>query len=130
MGKEYDRSSDKSGDRRGRQSEPDGLTEEESFYSMETDDMLRVDRRKVPRPQAYWGSGSDLEPRFADHVQLYRVESHYHLTFGQSQVPITAGSGAAPVNEIRPIARVIVPKEVIRRMVTLIEMHQADGESR
>jgi hypothetical protein len=82
--------------------------------------MLRVDRRETSRPQAYWGEAASLEPQFADHVQLSRVESHYHITFGQSQVPVTTDSGTAPVNEIRPIARMIIPKDVIRRMVTLI----------
>lgn len=99
---------------------------QESYYSLDNDDMLRVDRRRVPRPQAYWGNAEELEPRFADHVQLSRVESHYHLTFGQSYVPITTDSGTAPVNEIRPIARMIIPQEVIRRMITLIEQNAKD----
>ena len=128
MGKESDNDPGRGGDKRGRRSDPGVPSEVESFYSTEKDDMLRVDRRKTPRPQAYWGSGHDLEPRFADHVQLSRVESHYHLTFGQSHVPITTDSGTAPVNEIRPIVRVIIPKDVIRRMVTLIEMRQQEEE--
>lgn len=126
MGKEQDVSWDRDGDMRSRRSEAVESNEEESFYSTEKDDTLRVDRRQTPRPQAYWGSGHDLEPRFADHVQLSRVESHYHLTFGQSHVPITTDSGTAPVNEIRPIVRVIIPKEVVRRMMTLIEMRQQE----
>jgi hypothetical protein len=90
--------------------------------------MLRVDRRKTPRPQAYWVGGSELEPRFADHVRLSRVESHYHLTFGQAHVPIGTDSGTAPVNEIRPIVRVVMPKEVVQRMIALLEQNPPDAE--
>jgi hypothetical protein len=100
-----------------------GTPKRESYYSLDTDDMLRIDRRKIPRPQAVWVDADALAPQFADHVQLSRVESHYHLTFGQSHVPITKDSGTAPVNEIRPIARMIIPQDVIRRMITLIEQN-------
>jgi hypothetical protein len=108
----------------------DGARKHESYYSLDTDDMLRVERRKTTRPQAYWGESDELEPRFADHVQLSRVESHYHLTFGQSQVPINTDSGTAPVNEIRPIARMIIPQEVIRRLVTLIKQSTRGEEKK
>lgn len=102
------------------------FSERESYYSLDTDDMLRIDRRKIKRPQAVWVDADVLAPQFADHVQITRVESHYHVTFGQSQVPITRDSRTAPVNEIRPIARMIVPKEVIRRMITMIEQDSPD----
>jgi hypothetical protein len=105
-----------------------GPHQRESYYSLDTDDMLRVERRKVPRPQAYWADAVALEPRFADHVQLSRVESHYHLTFGQSHVPITTDSGTATVNEIRPIARMIIPDDVIRRMIDLIQQNPPEGQ--
>lgn len=103
-----------------------GRQEDEAYYSLETDDMLRVDRRKVARPQAVWGTSDALEPRFADHVQIAKVESHYHLTFGQSHVPITGDSGAIPVHDIRPIARMIIPNDVIRRLMTLIQTNPPD----
>lgn len=126
MGKEKNESPARRNEEQARGGETGRSPVDESFYSSGKDDMLRVDRRRSPRPQVFWGGGQDLEPRFADHVQLSRVESHYHLTFGQSHVPITTDSGTAPVNEIRPIARVIVPRAVIRRMVTLIEMRQQE----
>ncbi len=105
---------------------PSGRQENEAYYSLETDDMLRVDRRRVARPQVVWGMTDDLEPRFADHVQIAKVGSHYHLTFGQSHVPITGDSGAIPVHDIRPIARMIIPKDVIRRLITLIQTNPPD----
>lgn len=114
------------GDPAGKARKSGSSPERESYYSLDTDDMLRVDRRKIKRPQAVWVDADALAPQFADHVQIARVESHYHLTFGQSQVPITADSGTAAVNEIRPIARMIVPKEVIRRMITMIEQNSPD----
>ena len=105
---------------------PSGRQEHEAYYSLETDDMLRVDRRKVARPQAVWGTTDVLEPRFADHVQIAKVESHYHLTFGQSHVTITSDSGAISVHDIRPIARMIIPNDVIRRLMTLIQTNPPD----
>jgi len=123
-----DRSSGLGGEARssGESSSRSGRQEHEAYYSLEADDMLRVDRRKAARPQSVWGTTDSLEPRFADHVQLAKVESHYHLTFGQSHVPITSDSGAIPVHDIRPIARMIIPNDVIRRLMTLIQTNPPD----
>ncbi|UCG88981.1 MAG: hypothetical protein JSW71_10775 [Gemmatimonadota bacterium] len=88
----------------------------ESYYSLERDNMLRVDRRSAQRTQSHWVVGDNLEPRFADHVQLTKVDQHYHLTFGQSRVPIVREENEpTPVTEIQPIVRLVLPEGVLQR---------------
>jgi hypothetical protein len=96
----------------------------ETYYTREHDGMLRVDRRQERRPQTYWVASDHMEPRFADHVQLTRVDRHYHLTFGQSRVPIVREeSEAAAMTVIQPVARVIIPEEVSRQLAVALQ-HQ------
>ncbi|UCD23751.1 MAG: hypothetical protein JSW51_12045 [Gemmatimonadota bacterium] len=101
----------------------DGAPEpRETYYTLERDGMLRVDRRQERRPQTYWVASDHMEPRFADHVQLTRVDHHYHLTFGQSRVPIAReDSETAAVSVIQPVARVILPEEVSRRLAAALQ---------
>ena len=47
---------------------------DEAYYSPERDSMLRVDRRQERRSQTYWVAATQLEPRFADHVQLITTQ--------------------------------------------------------
>jgi len=106
-------------DRRSRDVDPTG----ESYYSSEHDNMLRVDRRSARRNQTYWMAREHLESRFADHVQVTQIDEHYHLTFGQSRIPISRErSETASVVEALPIAKLILPEDVIKRLaVTLNE---------
>ena len=95
---------------------------DETYYSLGHDNMLRVNRRQEKRSQTYWVAASQLEPRFADHVQLTRVDRHYHLTFGQSRVPIAReASEPTAVSEIQPVARLILPEEVTIRLATALQ---------
>ena len=95
---------------------------DEAYYSLERDSMLRVDRRQERRSQTYWVAATQLEPRFADHVQLTRVDRHYHLTFGQSRVPIAReASEPTAVAEIQPVARLILPEEVTIRLADALQ---------
>ena len=95
---------------------------DETYYSLGRDSMLRVNRRQEKRSQTYWVASHQLEPRFADHVQLTRVNRHYHLTFGQSRVPIASeASEPAAVSEIQPVARLILPEEVTIRLVAALQ---------
>ena len=107
----------------------DGLPEpDETYYSLERDSMLRVNRRQARRPQTYWVAADGLEPQFSDHVQITRVDRHYHLTFGQSRVPIAREeSEPTAVSEIQPIARVILPEEVIRRLAAALRHKLLDA---
>jgi hypothetical protein len=110
---------ERASDRRSRDANPMG----ESYYSSEHDDMLHVDRRSMRRSQTYWVAGEHLESRFADHVQVTQVDEHYHLTFGQSRIPISReATETASVAEVLPIARLILPEDVIKRLaITLSE---------
>jgi hypothetical protein len=123
-------------ERGGRQGDRDRLKRDnsshsesgESYYSMERDNMLRVDRRKAHRPQSYWVVGDNLEPRFADHVQMTKVGQHYHLTFGQSRVPIAREENEpAEVTEIQPIVRLILPEDVTRRFEATLRRKLSDA---
>ena len=97
---------------------------QETYYTREHDGVLRVDRRQERRPQTYWVASDHMDPRFADHVQLTRVDRHYHVIFGQSRVPITReDSETAAVSVIQPVARVILPEEVSRRLAVALQ-HQ------
>jgi len=95
---------------------------DETYYSLGRDSMLRVNRRQERRPQSYWVASGQLEPRFADHVQLTRVDRHYHLTFGQSRVPIAREANEpAAVSEVQPVARLILPEEVAIRLAAALQ---------
>lgn len=95
---------------------------DETYYSLGRDSMLRVDRRQERRPQSYWVASGQLEPRFADHMQLTRVDRHYHLTFGQSRVPIAREANEpTAVSEIQPVARLILPEEVAIRLAAALQ---------
>jgi hypothetical protein len=117
-------SEDKSAGRRA-----DGMPiRKETYYSIESDGMLRVDRRQERRPETYWVGSGHMEPRFADHVQLTRVDRHYHLIFGQSRVPITQEKNeSVAVSVIQPVARLILPEEVARRLAVALQ-HQLQNE--
>ncbi len=112
-------------ERRSHDAAPTG----DSYYSSEQDNMLRVDRRRVRRSQTYWVGGEHMEPRFADHVQVTQVDEHYHLTFGQSRIPISREANElASVAEVLPVARVILPEDVIRRLaITLRDKMPGQG---
>ncbi len=95
---------------------------DETYYSLGHDSMLRVNRRQETRSHTYWVAVTQLEPRFADHVQLTRVDRHYHLTFGQSRVPIAReASEPTAVSEIQPVARLILPEEVTIRLAAALQ---------
>ncbi len=99
----------------------------ESYYSSEHDNMLRVDRRSARRTQTYWVAGEHLESRFADHVQVVQVDEHYHLTFGQSRIPISREANEpASVVEVLPVAKLILPEDVIRRLAVTLRDRAPD----
>jgi hypothetical protein len=101
---------------------------EESYYSLERDSMLRVDRRKAQRPQTYWVGADHMEPQFADHVQVVKVDRYYHFTFGQSRVPIAREENEpTAVTEIQPVARLILPEDVIRRLEGMLRHNSPSG---
>jgi len=114
---------------RGRSREEDSseLASEDGYYSVERDNMLRVNRRGAHRPQSYWVLGDNLEPHFADHVQLTKVDQHYHLTFGQSRVPISREENEpASVTEIQPIVRLVLPEGVVERLEATLRRKLSD----
>ncbi|MEJ2237887.1 MAG: hypothetical protein P8X82_06285 [Gemmatimonadales bacterium] len=62
-----------------------------------------------------------MESRFADHVQVAQVDEHYHLTFGQSRIPVSREANEpASVAEVLPVARVILPEDVIKRLAVTL----------
>ena len=112
---------------RNREEDSAKSASEDSYYSVERDNMLRVNRRSAHRPQSYWVLGDNLEPRFADHVQLTKLDQHYHLTFGQSRVPIAREEHEpAPVTEIQPIVRLILPEDVVHRLEATLRREVSD----
>jgi len=113
---------------RFREEDPARSASEDSYYSVERDNMLRVNRRRAHRPQSYWVLGDNLEPRFADHVQLTKLDQHYHLTFGQSRVPIMREEHEpTPVTEIQPIVRLILPEDVVHRLEATLRREISDA---
>jgi hypothetical protein len=117
---------EESGDRRDKEegqgrSSHNAMPQGESYYSSEHDSMLRIDRRSMRRVQTYWIAGDNLESRFADHVQVAQVDEHYHLTFGQSRIPVSREANEpASVAEVLPVARVILPEDVIKRLAVTL----------
>jgi hypothetical protein len=101
---------------------------DETYYSLERDSVLRVDRRKAKRPQTYWVGADHMEPQFADHIQVIKVDQYYHLTFGQSRVPVARQENEpTAVTEIQPVARLILPAEVIRRLEGMLHKDDSRG---
>ncbi len=88
----------------------------DTYYARERDNMLHRNRRATPRQQTLW-TNADLEPVFADQVQLTRVGSQYYLTFGQLRVPVNVGEDhAAEVREIRPVAQIVFPTDALDQL--------------
>ena len=88
----------------------------DSYYASERDDMLQRNRRETPRQQTLW-TNADLEPIFADQMQLTRVGTQYYLTFGQLRVPVNDGTDRpTDVHDIRPVAQIVFPEEALGRL--------------
>ena len=57
---------------------------------------------------------------FADNVLLQRVGDQFYLTFGQVRLPAIQGPVKRGVAEIRPMVRVIIPKDALERIADLL----------
>lgn len=70
--------------------------------------------------EASWGRSDLLDPVFVDSLALQRINDIFYLTFGQIRATAEAGSPARATAEIRPLVRLIVPKESMERIAELL----------
>lgn len=72
--------------------------------------------------QAQWSSGDHLDPMFSDHLHLSRINDQFYLTFGQLRPGIDQPDGTvSPITaEIRPLIRLIVPRDALAKVVALL----------
>lgn len=69
-----------------------------------------------------WSGGSDLDPMFVDQAHLARIEDQFYLTFGQVRVTSAPISDQEPAYaEIRPMVRLVIPKEAMARLLELLQ---------
>ena len=73
-----------------------------------------------PALEAYWGKADHLEPVLVDNLHLQRVNNQYYLTFGQIRLPLVEAPTERVVAEIRPMTRLIIPRDALRRIVELL----------
>jgi hypothetical protein len=86
-------------------------------------------KRGEVQAQAVWVDTEEPEPAFVDEVYIQGVADRFYLTFGQIRLPLAAEEGPVTA-QIRAVARVIVPKESLRRIVDALSrtLSQAEGK--
>ena len=68
-----------------------------------------------------WVPADDLPLVLAEHLHLALINNQYYLTFGQVNPPVHEHpTPGAPAN-IRPIARIVVPKASLPGIVRLLK---------
>jgi hypothetical protein len=79
--------------------------------------------------RAVWVDTEDPEPTFADEVYIQGIGDRFYLTFGQVRLPLAAEEGPVTA-QIRAVARLIVPKESLKRIVEVLSrtVSQAEGK--
>jgi hypothetical protein len=71
------------------------------------------------RPQ--WAEAPHLDLLFADNLYLTRVNDQYYLSFGHLYPSVEQPKDASSLTaELRPVVRLMVPKEALKRMVDLL----------
>jgi len=93
----------------------------------------KPEEKHITAPQAsidvFWGKGEALEPIFADNLHLQRINDQFYLTFGQVRLPLIETNPAERVvAEIRPVVRLIVPKDALQRVVNMLSRNLKPGE--
>lgn len=76
--------------------------------------------------EVFWGDADAVEPVFADNLALQRVNEQFYLTFGQIRLPATSAVTDRTVAEIRPVARLIIPKDALHRVAELLTRNLPD----
>lgn len=77
--------------------------------------------------EVFWGSPEGVEIVWADNLHLQRVNNQYYLTFGQVRPPVAEGIERI-VAEIRPVARLVVTKDALKRITDLLAKGLKDPE--
>jgi hypothetical protein len=68
---------------------------------------------------ARWGSGRELEQIFTDEMLVQVAKGRAYVTFGQIRTPIGPDIQTGEA-EVRPVVRLIVPRDALLRMVTTL----------
>ena len=71
----------------------------------------------------HWGGGTEIEPIFVDQLHILRIENQFYLTFGQTRFPIVEGPGGTIDAEIKAVVKMVIPKEALQRIVSLLAMN-------
>lgn len=68
-----------------------------------------------------WSAGPELDAVFTDQMHLAKINDQFYLTFGQIRILSWPGEPPESGTEIRPIARVIIPKSAMAKFVALLQ---------
>jgi hypothetical protein len=81
-----------------------------------------------PVLEMYWGQADHLEPVFADNLHLQRLNNQFYLTFGQIRLPAAAPGTERVVAEIRPLVRLVIPRENLKQIANLLSRNLKSSE--
>jgi len=73
--------------------------------------------------RGHWADASQLDPIYADQLHLVRLENQFFLVFGQTRLPVVEGRSSTVDAEIKPMARFVVSKEALGRMINLLNQN-------
>jgi len=97
--------------------------------------MAETKRTPVPRPQRQfaveWGNDLTVEQVYVDEMMCQLVDERAYVTFGQARFPLQpAADEQTPLVEIRPVIRLIITQEKLRKIAdlfnTLVDKHNSE----
>lgn len=68
--------------------------------------------------RAEWSDAAALDQVMVSELFLHMIRDHAYLTFGQIRLPV--GDIEGKTAEIRPMARLVIPREALSRMLTVL----------
>jgi hypothetical protein len=71
-----------------------------------------------------WSDPENLEPVFVDQAHIARLNDLFYLTFAQVRLPLVHKGSAgerAVKGEIRPVVKLILPKEALQMVAALLQ---------
>ena len=76
--------------------------------------------------ESFWGNADQLDLVFVDNIHVQRINDQFYLTFGQVRPPVEIPPSRM-VAEIRPVARLVVPRDALTKIVELLGRLTKDG---